>query len=236
MFKPIPAIDILGGQVVRLTEGNYARSKVYAADPAAVARQWQEAGARLIHLVDLDGARAGRPVNLASLAKIRAAVSCELELGGGLRTEAAVQKILELGIDYAILGSAALKDKPLTKKLIEKHADKIIIGIDARRGQAAAEGWLEDSGADALALLKEMEKIGARKIIYTEITRDGTLRGADTALYKKLCAYTKIEIIASGGAASLQDVRALAAIPGLGGVIIGKALYENKIDLKELFK
>ncbi|MDR1323153.1 MAG: 1-(5-phosphoribosyl)-5-[(5-phosphoribosylamino)methylideneamino]imidazole-4-carboxamide isomerase [Candidatus Margulisbacteria bacterium] len=235
MFKPIPAIDILGGQVVRLTEGDYARSKVYDADPAAVARQWQAAGARLLHLVDLDGARAGRPVNLESLTKIRAAVSCELELGGGLRTEADVAKIFSLGIDYAILGSIALKDKALTQKLVEKYADKIIIGIDARRGKVAAEGWLENSDTDALELLKEMEKLGVRKIIYTEITRDGTLSGADIALYKKLAAYTKIEIIASGGVASNADVRQLAALP-LGGVIIGKALYENKIDLKELCK
>ena len=236
MFQPIPAIDILGGQVVRLTQGDYACSQVYDADPAAAAQKWQAAGARLIHLVDLDGARAGRPVNLESLSKIRAAVTCELELGGGLRTEADVQKVLGLGLNYAILGSVALKDKPLTQKLVEKYADKIIIGIDARRGKVATEGWLENSDTDALALIKEMENIGVRKIIYTEITRDGTLRGVDLELYKKLCACTKIEIIASGGVASNEDVRALAAIPGLGGVIIGKALYENKIDLKELFK
>ncbi|GBR75448.1 1-(5-phosphoribosyl)-5-[(5-phosphoribosylamino) methylideneamino]imidazole-4-carboxamide isomerase [Candidatus Termititenax persephonae] len=233
MFKLIPAIDILGGQVVRLTKGDYAHSTVYDAHPAAVARKWEKAGARLIHLVDLDGAKAGRPVNLESLSKIRAAVSCALEVGGGLRTEAAVEKILALGIDYAILGSAALKDQPLTKKLIEKYADKIIIGIDARQGQAAAEGWLEDSGTDALNLIKTMEKIGAQKIIYTEITRDGTLGGVDTGLYQKLADYTKIEIIASGGAASVADVQGLARLR-LGGVIIGKALYEGKIPLSLL--
>lgn len=235
MFKPIPAIDILNGQVVRLTQGDYARNKIYEKDPAVIARQWEKAGARLIHLVDLDGAKAGRPVNLESIAKIRAAVSCELELGGGLRTEADVEKIFTLGIDYAILGSIALKNKPLTKKLVNKYKNKIIIGIDTKHGKVATEGWLEDSEIEALDLIKEMEKIGVQKIIYTEISRDGTLNGIDLKLYKKLSTATKIEILASGGVACLADVQALAKLP-LGGVIIGKALYENKIKVQELFK
>ncbi|MDR2430746.1 MAG: 1-(5-phosphoribosyl)-5-[(5-phosphoribosylamino)methylideneamino]imidazole-4-carboxamide isomerase [Candidatus Margulisbacteria bacterium] len=235
MFKIIPAIDILNGQVVRLTGGDYARSKAYDTDPAAVARKWQDAGARLIHLVDLDGARAGQPINLAAVRSIRQAVSCELELGGGLRAETDVEKIFALGINYAILGSLALKNKTLTRRLAVKYADKIIIGVDARRGKVAVEGWLENSNTDALDLLEELEKSGVRKVIYTEISRDGALNGADIKLYKKLSAYTKIEIIASGGVASLADVRQLAALP-LGGVIIGKALYENKINPRELFE
>lgn len=229
-LKIIPAIDILGGQVVRLTKGDYAQSKVYDIDPAVAARRWQDAGARLIHLVDLDGAKAGRPVNLDALAKIRAAVDCELELGGGLRTAEDVEKIFALGINYAILGSIALKNKALTQTLVEKYTDKIIIGIDARHGKVATEGWLENSDTDALDLIKEMEKIGVRKIIYTEISRDGTLSGIDQGLYKKLTAYTKIKIVASGGAASQEDVQKLAELP-LDGVIIGKALYEGKIKL-----
>ncbi|MDR1997022.1 MAG: 1-(5-phosphoribosyl)-5-[(5-phosphoribosylamino)methylideneamino]imidazole-4-carboxamide isomerase [Candidatus Margulisbacteria bacterium] len=234
MFEPIPAIDILGGQVVRLTQGDYTRAKVYASDPAVVARQWAAAGAQFLHLVDLDGARSGRPVNLAAIKKLRQNVNCRLELGGGLRTAADVAQVFALGIDYAILGSAALQNKPLTQELVQKYGARIIIGVDARDGRAAASGWLEDSEVDALDLIKELEKIGVQKIIYTEINRDGTLSGPDLALYRKLLDSTRMEIIASGGVASLADVQALSALR-LDGVIIGKALYEGKINIRDLY-
>ncbi|MDC0977778.1 1-(5-phosphoribosyl)-5-[(5-phosphoribosylamino)methylideneamino]imidazole-4-carboxamide isomerase [bacterium] len=232
MFKIIPAIDLLDNKVVRLKRGDYTQVTIYSEYPEEFARKWSVFNR--IHLVDLDGAKEGQPINLDAIKKIRSTVDCELELGGGLRTEADVQKIFDLGINYAILGSVALKDKELTKKLVDQYGEKIIIGVDAKDGMISTEGWLDDSTTTVFELVKEMENIGVDSIIYTDINRDGMLTGPNTEAYQELVAKTKVKIIASGGISNIEDIKNLKKITGLGGVIVGKALYENKILKEEL--
>lgn len=235
MFEAIPAIDILNAQAVRLTKGDYEQVTVYHDYPEEMARAFELAGAPTIHLVDLDGARLGRPVNLHVIEKIRLAVRCRLELGGGLRTAEDVARVLDLGIERVILGSVALKNRRLTEELVKKYGRRIVIGIDARNGFVATEGWLESSSVTVEALVKEMENIGVQTIIYTDISRDGMLSGPNLEAYKAIVTKTKMEIIASGGISGLKDVQALKTIPGLAGVVVGKAIYEKKVTLEELF-
>jgi len=232
MFKIIPAIDILNGQVVRLTKGDYNASTIYSSDPREFAKKLEPIG--FIHLVDLDGAKAGRPINLETIKAIRQTVNCPLEVGGGIRDRASAKVLLDLGIDRIILGSIALKNKTLTKALVEEYGDKIVIGVDTKNGRVAAEGWLETSSTTGLALIMEMEKIGVKNIICTDIACDGMLTGPNLELYKELTAKTKLNIIASGGVGNIQDVTALKKIKNLGGVIIGKAIYEERITIEEL--
>lgn len=234
MFKIIPAIDIINGQAVRLTKGDYTQVKIYSDDPTQFAKKLEPFG--FIHLVDLDGAKAGRPINLETLKKIRAAVDCKLEVGGGIRTKADAKTILELGIDQIILGSIALKDKKLTEELVSDHGEKIVVGVDTKNGRVAAEGWLETSQTTGLALIKEMEKIGIKTVICTDIARDGTLTGPNMELYKELTEHTKTNIIASGGIGNIDDVKALKKIKRLGGIVIGKAIYEGRVSIEELLE
>jgi len=234
MFELIPAIDLLDGKAVRLTKGDYNQVKIYSDHPEEIAKQFANLGVKRIHLVDLDGARAGQPVNLATIKKIRQSVDCRLELGGGLRTRENILEIFNLGINYAIIGSIALKNKALTQELVTEFKDKIIVGIDAKNGLVATEGWLENSSQKAEDLLREMEKIGVSSVIYTDISRDGTLTGPNFTDYEKLATLTKVKIIASGGISGKNDILKLGQINGLAGTIIGKAIYEQKLDLKEL--
>lgn len=234
MFKIIPAIDILKGQVVRLLKGDYAKATIYSSQPEVFAKKLAVLGN--LHLVDLDGAKAGKPVNLDAIKKIRAAADCPIEVGGGIRTMADAEKIFALGVDKIILGSIALKDKNLTAQLVAKYGSKIIIGVDTKNGRVAAEGWIETSKTTALALIKAMEQLGVKNIIYTDIARDGTLTGPNLEAYQELVKTTKINIIASGGIANIEDIKGLQKIKNLGGVIIGKAIYEEKISIEELLE
>jgi phosphoribosylformimino-5-aminoimidazole carboxamide ribotide isomerase len=234
MFKIIPAIDIINSQAVRLTKGDYAQIKVYSDDPAKFAKKFEPFG--FIHLVDLDGAKAGRPINLETLKKIRAAVDCKLEVGGGIRTKTDAKTVLNLGIDQIILGSIALKNKKLTEELVSAYGSKIVIGVDTKNGRVAAEGWLETSQTTGLALIKEMEKIGIKTVICTDIARDGTLTGPNIELYQELTEQTKINIVASGGIGNIDDVKALKKIKKLGGIVIGKAIYEERVSIEELLE
>lgn len=235
MFEAIPAIDILGGKAVRLTKGDYNQVTVYHDYPEEMARSFELAGASTIHLVDLDGARIGHPINMQIIEKIRLAVRCRLELGGGLRTADDVARVLDLGIERVILGSVALKNRPLTEQLVKQYGRRIVIGIDALNGFVATEGWLKSSKVTVEALAKEMEAIGVQTIIYTDISCDGMLAGPNLAAYKAIVPKTAMAVIASGGISGLKDIRALRAIPALAGVVVGKAIYEKKIKLKELF-
>lgn len=232
MFKIIPAIDIYDGQAVRLIKGDYEQRTVYSSQPEKYAAEWSAFGR--IHLVDLNGAREGKPANIETIKKIRAATDAIIELGGGLRSNKDIKLALDLGIDKVILGSIALKDRDLTAILADKYGDKIIVGIDARHGKVAAEGWLETSEIDALTLLKEIEKIGVQEVIFTDISKDGMLQGPNFSIYEEIVPQTKIKIIASGGISSLEDIKKLKQINGLYGTIVGKALYENKISREEL--
>jgi phosphoribosylformimino-5-aminoimidazole carboxamide ribotide isomerase len=226
-----PAIDLRGGQCVRLEQGDYAQETVFGADPAAMARRWVEQGAAFLHLVDLDGARAGHPVNTASVRALVAAAGVPCQLGGGLRTEAHLAEALGLGVARVILGTRALEDPDWCAAMCRRFPGRIALGIDARNGRVATDGWLRESDTLAVDLALRATGWGVAAIIYTDIHRDGMLKGANVEATAELArAVPGVPIIASGGVTSLDDVARLARA-GLAGCIVGRALYEGRIDL-----
>ncbi len=228
----IPAIDIKNGKCVRLYQGNYTQETIYSSEPAIVARRWESAGAKRIHVVDLDGAASGKPENLAAIKLILDSVLIPLELGGGLRDKGTVQSFLEMGIDRVVLGTAAVEDHRLVKELCQRYGPKIVIGIDARDGLAASHGWGKSSSITARDLAIQMAGLGAYRIIYTDISRDGTLTSPNFKTIEELLDYVKIPVIASGGVASISHLKKLAGM-GVEGVIVGKALYTGDLDLRQ---
>lgn len=228
-----PAIDIRGGKCVRLTQGSFAAETVFAQDPVAVARQWAQAGAQFLHLVDLDGAVAGKPVNSAVVQAIVRAVSIPVQLGGGIRDIATIAGVLNAGVYRVILGSVAVKQPELVAEACTRFGERIVVGIDARAGRVAVNGWCTDSGVPVKDLAQRMVSCGVKRLIYTDIARDGTLTGVNVAATNELAAAAGIPVIASGGVSSLYDITALRekAQDGIEGVIIGKALYTGDIDL-----
>jgi phosphoribosylformimino-5-aminoimidazole carboxamide ribotide isomerase len=231
----IPAIDILEGRCVRLYQGDYGQSQVYSENPVEVAKQWVDQGASRLHLVDLDGAKAGHPVNTKTIEAIVQAVSVPVEVGGGLRDKEGVSQLLSLGVQYAILGTAAVEDHPLVEQLCAEFPDRIIVGIDARNGQVATRGWLETSEVTATQLAQQMANLGVSAIIYTDIHRDGTLTGPNRDALRELASHVSIPVIASGGVSSITDLLSLLALEPLGviGAIVGRALYTGDVSLKE---
>ena len=227
-----PAIDIRGGRCVRLVEGDFARETAFADDPAIPARRWAEAGAEWLHVVDLDGAVAGAPVNLETVRRIRSAVDIPIQLGGGLRSLNDLETVYALGIDRAILGTAALRDPELATTAVARWVDRIAIALDARDGLLATDGWLGQSDARAIDIARSLAEAGARHFIYTDISRDGTLTGPNLDSLRELVSAVDAGVIASGGIASLDDLRA-AAETGAAGAIVGRALYDGRIDLRE---
>lgn len=227
-----PAIDIKDGQCVRLYQGDYSQVTTYAANPVEVAQRWQAAGASWLHIVDLDAAAQGQPVNLALIARIRAATSLRIELGGGMRSLSHIQQMLDIGIDRIILGTVALTNRNLLQEALSRWHEQIVVGLDARNGQVAISGWRETAPMRATALATELRASGVRRFIYTDIARDGTLQGPNlNALREMNRAITEpASLIASGGISSLEDLRSLATL-NIEGAIIGKALYTGAIDL-----
>lgn len=234
----IPAIDLLEGRCVRLVQGDYARSQVFDEDPVAVARQWVEQGATRLHLVDLDGAKVGHPVNQGVIAAIARAVDVPVQVGGGLRDQASVAALLEAGVHQAILGTIAVEQPDLVQRLGEAFPGKVIVGIDARNGKVATRGWLETSEVEAIALAQQMANLGAAAIIYTDIHRDGTLQGPNIPALRELAEAIELPVIASGGVSSVRDLLSLLALEPLGvtGVIVGRALYTGEVVLKEALR
>jgi len=234
-FHILPAIDLLEGQCVRLERGDKNRRTVYSDDPAATARRWQATGCNALHVVDLDGAFEGSPANLPHLRAIREAHTGFIECGGGLRTVEAVERLLGIGIDCAILGTAALEDRSLVKRLLEKHGPaRIAAGIDARDGMVAVRGWVETGKVRALDLLAELETLGIRRVIFTDIATDGMLTGPNLSALREAARHAPlVGIIASGGIASAADIHAVADAPepNMAGVITGRAIYEGTLDL-----
>lgn len=228
----------MDGQVVRLKRGLAHEKTVYSDDPAAIARGFEAAGARRIHVVDLDGAFGGRPKNRPAIEKIRAAVAAEIELGGGLRTDDDVRSVLDLGVNFAILGTSALRDRQLARRLAERHGPRVIVGIDAKDGQVAVEGWVETSALRQIDFARELESIGVATVIATDIATDGMLAGPNLASLAELAASTRMSVIASGGVGGIEDLRAIRAIgkPNIIGAIVGRAIYEGKIDLAEAIR
>ncbi|MEL6326236.1 MAG: 1-(5-phosphoribosyl)-5-[(5-phosphoribosylamino)methylideneamino]imidazole-4-carboxamide isomerase [Cyanobacteria bacterium J06626_23] len=234
----IPAIDLLDGQCVRLYQGDYDQSQVFNPDPVAVAQQWVDQGATRLHLVDLDGAKAGAPKNWQAIEAIVQAVEVPVQVGGGLRSRDRVQALFALGVRYAILGTAAVENPDLVSELSQLFPNRIFVGIDARNGKVATRGWLETSDVNAIDLAKQMGERGAAAIIYTDIHRDGTLQGPNLPALKELASHIEIPVIASGGVSSITDLLSLlGAVPaGVTGVIVGKALYTGAVSLRDALK
>ncbi len=231
----IPAIDLKGGKCVRLKQGRMDDDTVYGNDPAAMAKRWVAAGAERLHLVDLDGAFAGRPENMAAIRAIRKAVDVELDLGGGIRDEATATKLLHEGLDYVILGTAALENPDLVASLSDRHPGRILVGIDAVKGMVAVRGWAEVSGVSATDLAAKLSERGAAGFIFTDIERDGMQTGVNAEATADFARSAKGKVIASGGVNDLDDIKRLIDLGGgrITGVITGRAIYEGTLDLTE---
>ena len=227
-----PAIDLFGGKAVRLYKGDYAQMTVYSDCPADVARDFAAAGASHIHLVDLEGAKTGAPANLAVIRRILDAAPLFSEVGGGIRTMDAVEGYLSIGVNRVILGTAAVSDPVFLEAALSRYGDKIAVGVDLKDGYVAIKGWTETSALTADAFLARMQALGVKTVICTDISRDGAMQGTNRGLYRQLSEQFAIQLIASGGVSSLEDVAALKAM-GLYGAIIGKAYYTGAIDLKQ---
>jgi phosphoribosylformimino-5-aminoimidazole carboxamide ribotide isomerase len=231
----LPAIDLSQGQVVRLRRGEMNQKTVYSDDPAAMARRWEAEGGQVLHVVDLDGAFTGSSTNLAAVRGILDAVSIPVELGGGLRTRDDVARVLDLGVQWAIMGTSALHDRPALEAALAEFADRVIVGIDARDGFVAVEGWVEASQTTAVDLAREMEKLGVSRLICTDIATDGMLQGPNIESLRAIAGAVATPLIASGGVTSIADITALRAIEaeGIVGAIIGQALYTGAISLRD---
>ncbi len=234
-FLPIPAIDLIDGQVVRLARGRAEAKTVYSNDPAAVARSFEEAGATRLHLVDLDGAFCGEPRNLPAIMAIRAAITIPIELGGGLRSREAIARVFDLGIDYAILGTGAVDNQEMLAEVANEWGDRLIVGIDAHDGRVAVAGWTETSDMLALDFARSLEQLGIGTVIYTDIATDGMLSGPNLGQLAQLADATIMEVIASGGVSGYDDLDRLRRLekPNLIGAIIGRAIYERRLDLRD---
>lgn len=227
-----PAIDLRGGRCVRLQQGDYARETVFADDPGATARHWVEQGATCLHLVDLDGAREGRPANWASIQAILAAVDVPCELGGGIRSEESIRALLDLGLQRLVIGTLALKQPDWFRSVCRLFPGRLVLGIDARDGHVATEGWIETSTLDAVAMAQQFDDEPLAAIIYTDIATDGMLAGPNLPAMAQMQAAVSLPVIASGGVTTVGDVARLAAVP-MAGCIIGRALYEGKLTLPD---
>lgn len=238
-MKLYPAIDLKDGKCVRLLQGDYNEVTVYGNNPGEMAKKWESLGGDFLHIVDLDGAKAGKGINEEAIRQIVEAVQIPIELGGGIRSIEDIKLQLDRGVGRVILGSAAIKNRELVKEAIDTFgADKIVVGVDAKGGKVAVEGWLEVTDTTALSFCKELENMGVQTVIYTDIAKDGMMQGPNIEETKKLVDETQLQIIASGGVSSLEDLKALEAI-GVHGAIIGKAIYTGAIQLEEavaLFK
>ncbi|TCP24876.1 1-(5-phosphoribosyl)-5-[(5-phosphoribosylamino)methylideneamino] imidazole-4-carboxamide isomerase [Scopulibacillus darangshiensis] len=234
-FTIYPAIDLRGGKCVRLYQGDFRQETVYHDEPIEMARSFYEQGAEWLHLVDLDGARSGKPVNADIIKDISAAVPVKVEVGGGIRCIENVEDYLKAGVDRIILGSSAISDPEFVKEALRRFPEQVAIGIDARDGRVAAEGWLKTSDVSAVDLGKELAAAGAKTFIYTDISRDGALKGPNVEEIQSFAQATGQQVIASGGVSAISDVKELAAnvSAGIAGAIIGKALYTNVLTLAD---
>ena len=226
-----PASDRVGGKAVRLYKGDYAQMTVYSDDPVSVARDFQAAGSKHIHLVDLEGAKSGIPENLETIRSIIRETDLFVEVGGGIRNMETVETYLDAGVNRVILGTAAVTDPAFLEAALAKYGERIAVGVDLKDGFVAIKGWTETSALTADDFFAKMQALGVRTVICTDISRDGAMKGTNRELYKALSEKYSIDLIASGGVSSLEDVQALAAM-GLHGTIIGKAYYIGAIDLK----
>jgi phosphoribosylformimino-5-aminoimidazole carboxamide ribotide isomerase len=229
----IPAIDLKDGKCVRLLQGKKDEVTVYSDDPVQMAQHWVELGARMLHVVDLDGAFTGEQKNFDTIREIRKSIYIPIELGGGIRNMERIEALISMGVDRTIIGTAAAKDPEMVKEACEKFRGKVLVGIDAKDGKVAVKGWVEITEYDAIEFAKRMVGMGAAGIIYTDISRDGMLSGPNIDAMKKMVQSVDIPVIASGGVSNINDIRNLMRIDDLWGVITGKALYSGSLDLKQ---
>lgn len=230
-----PAIDLLHGRCVRLRQGDYSRETVFSDDPAAIARQWVEQGADRLHIVDLDGAKAGKPTNGAVIRKIVEAVKVPCQLGGGIRNDADLAAVFDWGVHWAVLGSKALKDPDWVRTVANKFPHRIVLGVDAKEGYVATEGWLEVSKVKAIDLAKQVSDSPLAAVVYTDIAKDGMMAGPNFEQLAEMQAHVPLNVIASGGVCTLDHVKRLAEAKTFG-CIIGRALYEGSLRLEEAIK
>jgi len=230
-----PAIDILDGHAVRLVQGDFEQRTQYAADPLAAARAWRAAGAQRLHVVDLDGARAGAPVNLEHVARIAADTGLPVQLGGGLRSSAAIEDALAAGARRIVLGTAAFADEALLEHAVAAHGDAVVVSVDVRGGMVSTAGWTQTGTLAALDAVRALVAKGVRRFVYTDVDRDGMLGGLDLAAIASVADAVEGELLYSGGIGSLEDLAALVALrhPRLAGVIAGKALYEGRFTVAD---
>ena len=232
-MEVIPAIDLRGGRCVRLYQGDYAQETVYSDDPVEVALQWQEMGAVRLHMVDLDGAAQGEPANLDVIESIASSVAMPLQMGGGIRDLATIERTLGIGVGRVVLGTSAVADPGLVESACSRFGpDALIVGVDARDGLVATRGWQESTEVTAIDLVHRMTALGVRRFVYTDISRDGTMTEPNFQAIEELMNDTDAWVVASGGVSSIEHLRRLASL-GVEGAIVGKALYEGAIDLRE---
>lgn len=230
-----PAIDIRGGNCVRLIQGDYNKEKVYNDSPAAQAKEWQDKGARFIHIVDLDGAKSGISQNAEIIKDIAKTVDVPVQVGGGIRSIDVIKDYLNSGVSRVIIGTAAIQDPDFLKQAVDAYGDKIAVSIDAKGGYVATDGWTDTSEVKALDLVQDLEKIGVKTIVYTDIAKDGMLQGPNFEELNAMNHASSIDVIASGGVSTAEDVKKLAA-DNLYGAIIGKALYDGTVRLEDLLE
>lgn len=230
-----PAIDIRGGQAVRLLQGDYARETTYDTDPVDAAKRWADEGAQFLHVVDLDGAKAGEPQNLGAIERIAARVSCPIQVGGGLRDPQAVRAVLDAGADRIVIGTAALRDPEFLDAMLEAHGHRIVVSVDARAGRVALEGWTEAGEEGVVEAVSALTKRGVSRFLCTAIEVDGTMEGPAIDLLNEIAAATKAHVIASGGVGELTHLESLASsMPAnVEGAIVGRALYEQRFTVAE---
>ena len=231
----IPAVDIKDGKVVRLLRGRFDEVTVYSDDPLATAKKWEEAGAPMLHVVDLDGALTGISKNFEIIAHIAKSVKIPVQVGGGIRTQLDISKLLGGGVARVILGTKAIEGRKFLTEVLHEWKEKVVVSLDCSNGVLAAHGWRDVSSIDVLEFVKDIEQLGVSSLIYTDITRDGTLTGPNVEGIKEILNAVKIPLMASGGISSLDDIKSLLPLEtnGLVGIIIGKAIYEGRLDLKE---
>lgn len=230
-----PAIDVLNGKCVRLIQGDYNREKIYGDSPVNMAKQWEEKGAEYIHIVDLNGAKTGESVNKDIISEIARTVTIPVQVGGGIRSLQTIEQYIAVGVSRVIIGTAAINDEAFLKAAIEQFGEKIAVSVDARNGYVATDGWTDTSDVIALDLVKKLEDIGVKTIVYTDIAKDGMLQGPNLAEQQAINDATKMDVIASGGVTTKQDVENLQAL-NVYGAIIGKALYDGKLDFESLME
>lgn len=230
-----PAIDIRGGQAVRLLQGDYERETTYDADPVDAARRWADEGAEFLHVVDLDGAKAGEPKNLEAIRRIAAAVPCPIQVGGGLREPGAVAAVLEAGAERVVIGTAALRDPQLLDAALAAHGEQVVVSIDTRGGKVSLSGWTETSDVEAPAAVAELSERGVERFLCTAIEVDGTMEGPAIRQLNQIAAATSAQVIASGGVGEVSHLEELAreTAPNIEGAIVGRALYERRFTVAE---